>query len=65
LKAVVLNNNRFAGEHPQQKRKESGTGNVDHVSGVDQLQQLDEAGLAENSKRKQPIIKVFGKGLRY
>jgi hypothetical protein len=38
---------------------------MDYVSGADQLQQLDKAGLAENSKRKQAIIKVFGKGLRY
>jgi len=38
---------------------------VNHVRGADHPQQLGKAGLPDNTKWKQAIIKVFGRCLRY
>jgi hypothetical protein len=38
---------------------------VNYVRGADHLQQVGKAGLAENTKWKYAIIKVFGRCLSY
>src|SRR5882762_9685345 len=65
LKTMMFNNNRFAGQQPEQQRSQGRTSNVNHVRGADHPQQLGKAGLPENTKWKQAIIKVFGRCLCY
>jgi len=59
LKAVMLDDHRPARKEAQDKGDQSGPCNMNDMGGAYHMPQLDESWLADDTKRKRPIIKFI------
>jgi hypothetical protein len=64
LKPVMLDNDGLAREKADNNRRQRRACHVNDVRSADQIPQFDESWLADNSKRKQVIVKFVRESLR-
>jgi len=64
LEAVMLHHDGLPREQSEKKRRQCGACQMNHIGSTNQIPQMNEIRLANNTKRKRPIVKFSCWSLR-